>query len=309
MTDSDTETGERMRDMQTYKRVALCVLSLLLSSQLLFPAVSAAGLPLKDKLEAGGSAVEITADETTYATYLEALADQGWHRDASVTIPLPVAAMDGAAALLKTEDGKTVVEQTEEQEQLTWSFAVAEEGFYQLRVQFQALGGNGGDIKRSLLLDGETPYAEWSSFRLTRLYQDNGEPRKTTAGDEVSPTLSEVYLWQEQAVCDVQGLYARPLKVYLTAGTHTLSLVYLQEDIRLTGLTLEPPQSPQSYAQVKEDYAAKGYTEATGEQALFLEAERTATYKTQSTLPAATTLCLPPPAPRGNWAASGGLPA
>ena len=233
-----------MRALQIIKQTGVLVLSLLLLAAFLPMGSLAEGTALKDKLD---TADVVRQDESAdYADYLAACAAAGQTAPADAEIALPAEGVE-ERALCVLREGERAIDWTEEQETLSWRITVEKVGFYQLYIDYTALGGNGGDIRRSLLLDGKTPCEEWSSFRLNRLYSDDGEPRRTTTGDEISPTLSEVFVRQRQAVCDLKGRYAAPLKLYLTAGEHTLSLGYLKEDITLFGLTLAPPDEPKPY--------------------------------------------------------------
>ncbi len=266
-----------MRALQIIKQTGVLVLSLLLLAAFLPMGSLAEGTALRDKLD---TADIVRQDESAdYADYLAACAAAGQTVPADTEIALPAESAE-ERALCVLREGERVIDWTEGQETLSWRVTVEKAGFYQLYIDYVALGGNGGDIRRSLLLDGKTPCEEWSSFRLNRLYSDDGEPRRTTTDDEISPTLSEVFVRQRQAVCDLKGRYASPLKLYLTAGEHTLSLGYLKEDITLFGLTLAPPDEPKPYAGVKKTYAA----DDGGAKAIFFEAEAQTTVKTQSTL-------------------------
>ena len=260
-------------DLFRAKRATAGAAALLL---LLTQTGAAEGATLQDKVNQSQSAAVEVFEETAYASYLSALAQDGAADYTGQPIALSAREAEEADLLLTTfEEKGSVFAWEKDQSQISWKFTIESGGFYTVGVTFCALGGNGGDIKRALLVDGEFPYEELSSFRLTRLFQDSGQPRLNTAGDEVSPALEEVVTWQTQYIYDVEGLY-------LSAGEHTLSLRYLQEDIYLAGLSLEAPETPVPYEEKLEEWLAAGY--APVDVGVYLEAESEAIWKTQSTL-------------------------
>lgn len=271
--------------MFTGKRLIAGMTVVLLLGQLVIFPVHAEGIKLQDQVAQVTSDTPKHLADSTYQQYLSEWTQNGKNDYAGEEIRLPAIAADDIDSLkTAVQEKETVVEWKSTREKLDWKVTVSQDGFYTVKISFCALGGNGGDIKRALLIDGKSPFEEADSFCLTRLYEDNGEPKVNAAGDEVSPTLNEVFAWQEQYVQDVEGLYPTPLKFFLSAGEHILTLEYLQEDIYLESVTLEAPQYIPTYAEVSEAYKDEDKQAADQNAGIHFEAERNTTYKTQSTL-------------------------
>ena len=167
-------------------------------------------------------------------------------------------AVEGVNALLSDEDNKAV----------TVTFDAPQTGRYTVAVRYYPLEGTGLYLRRRLLLDGELPFNE-ASFLLYRHWMDDGLPTVNSAGDELKPRPVEITGWFEQAVTDSLGLYSQPLEFYIEAGTHTLTLEYLDQPAAIASVTLSAPAQLPDYATVSAGYAD---TDTVGEYIRF-EAE------------------------------------
>ncbi len=140
---------------------------------------------------------------------------------------------------------------------VTFSFTVPETGLYQLQVEYYPLEGKGSGIVRNLLLDGEIPYNEAAEVEFARIWSNDGEITQDSRGNDIRPAQVEAPSWQKVFVKDSSGFHTDPLKFYMTAGEHTLTLEAVREPMAIGSLTLcSAPQSPE-YSTYLQQYQAQ----------------------------------------------------
>lgn len=152
-----------------------------------------------------------------------------------------------------------------------WTFTVEKDGYYCMEFVYTALQGSVSSPRRSVMIDGEIPYREISNIHFFRYWKDGGETWINGLGDEVRPKQEEIREKQTMLAVDALGRYLEPMKVYLTAGEHTISMGALQEDIQLHALSFTAPEYVKSYAEVLKQWKNAGYKPAT--QSIKINAE------------------------------------
>lgn len=158
-----------------------------------------------------------------------------------------------------------------EQETVTLSFTVPEDALYNIGVEYYPLEGSGAKISRELSVDGNIPFTEAESIDFLRFWKDTNRPLKDTAGDEVKPFAEEAARFEDTLIYDSDGKYGSPLKFYLTAGEHTVTLKYITQPMLITKVYLAAPKPLKSYSEVMAEWREDGKT-AGGETVCF-EAE------------------------------------
>lgn len=172
-------------------------------------------------------------------------------------------------------EGKSI-ETTKENQSIEWTFDVEEDGLYEIYVDYQSDGGNGAKIQRSFSIDGEVPFQEANNISLYRYYEEEGEVTVNAIGDEVWPSIVEIPTWQNSALFDSKGYYAEPLLFYLTKGSHTLNIGYVDQPFYLGKVVIQAPVELPTYEEVKKQYEAAGYKEANIDEPIKFQAEETA---------------------------------
>ncbi len=172
-----------------------------------------------------------------------------------------------------TNPGSTVGNQNTS---YTWTFYVEQAGLYNLQFVYDALEGSYDEVKRDILIDGALPFEEARANPLYRKYVENGDVTQTDVGeglegDDIRPSLSEVFGWQTQLVYDPSLREALPLQFYLTEGEHTLTLNYRSQMLAIKEISFVPPEELMTYEQIKQYYAEQGYQNGVG--SVRLEAE------------------------------------
>lgn len=160
---------------------------------------------------------------------------------------------------------------------------VPQDGLYSMLIHY-ALGEEGiGAFAVSIAVDGELPFEEAREITLARLFEDEGEQKTDSRGNDIRRRQRSVAYWQARWVYDSQGYIEQPLQFYLTKGTHTLSFQSLRDNAVLHTIELKAYPAVPSYAQVYAQYIENDYRQV--EQALVIQAEMPL-YKSSATLQA-----------------------
>lgn len=153
---------------------------------------------------------------------------------------------------------------TDAEGSISYTFTVAESGLYNLDIDYYPLEGYGATIERRLYLDGEIPYGEARSILFPRQFADEGEKRYSTAGNEYRRAQTEIFDWYTSSTRSGYGFIDAPLKLYLEAGEHTVTLESIAEPMAIGGLRLYVREVLPTYREALVQYQAAGLTPGTG---------------------------------------------
>lgn len=166
---------------------------------------------------------------------------------------------------------------TSEDSLVEFEVNVEQEGFYNLSLEYFPVEGKNSDIERSFFVDGELPYGELSLITFHRVWKYEAEQgtadesgsasyawEKDNQGNDCKPGMEEAPEWLTSYVYDSDGYITSPLSVYLTKGTHTISLLSLREPMVIHQLILSNAGETKSYEEVKAEWDAAGAKAATG---------------------------------------------
>lgn len=184
--------------------------------------------------------------------------------DGTQTVPVDLLHMaDETQAPLPVESDGCV--RLEEQD-YTFSFTCPQTGLYELQAVYRAPDDGGSTIARSLAIDGEHPYQEAMNTAFDRQYRvPDGPVQKASNGDDVRKKAEEIFPLTTVRLYDAGGLYSVPLRFYLEAGEHTLTLGFVSEALCLQALCFVTPERLPTYEQVQADYDSAGYTTVPGQ--------------------------------------------
>lgn len=157
---------------------------------------------------------------------------------------------------------------------VTWSVTVPKTGLYNIALDYCPIKGKGSSIDLGIKIDGEYPFSEANSTTFPRIWKDDSDKMLMDEnGDEYTPGVTEVFEWSREYFRDVKGSYNNiPYSFYLTAGTHTLTVVCNNETFALDGIVISYKQSVPSYAETAESYKAAGYKKS-GSEIKYIQAE------------------------------------
>ena len=171
--------------------------------------------------------------------------------------------------------GKSVL--TAEDSLIEYEFQVEQSGYYDLSLLYYPVEGKNSAIQRSVFLDGALPYEELSLVEFQRIWtvdaaeeyvnEDGMTLRrwgKDNQGNDLKPGCVETPEWVESCLYDSEGYVTTQLALYLTAGTHTVTLVGLREPMLIRSLTLSNRTRSAAYQEVKAQWDAQGAVDTSG---------------------------------------------
>ena len=192
--------------------------------------------------------------------------------------------VDSSKTESTTYDGKACVSLSQDG-RVDYHVDIPQDGRYQLWLTYYNLPGF-SEIECSLSVDGELPFEEAGVFVLSRSYcddtpYDNGF-KKNTAGNDIVPSQVEKNRWQTGWMTDANGYVSEPFSLYLSAGSHTISIGCGSGEVAFSDIELRPSAALQTYEQVKAAYSQNGYVEAKGE--LVVHQAENAAYKSHQSI-------------------------
>lgn len=162
---------------------------------------------------------------------------------------------------------------TSEEGYAEWTFTVPETGLYNISLKYYPYEGKGGDINRSLMIDGKAPFEEAQYLTFHRVWKEvYGEKRTDSDGNDIRPAEEEVREWTESLLEDSTGYAGEPLEFYLTEGRHVIRFTSDREPMLIESLKLCNTSDVKTYSEIKAEYQSKGYKPAVGD-IKYLQAE------------------------------------
>lgn len=225
-----------------------------------------------------------------YADYLEKYKESG-APDTSILLDMELnpTVSEGEPNVLENYEGRSgpSVSLTEK-EDITWRFKVEQEGFYLLKFDYYPAPGTGGAIERRLLLDGAVPFQEADVLSLDRIWKNQeGSIQYDIQGNQIMIPQVEAPAWREQYAEDPAGFAGAPLRFYLPAGEHTLTLAGIHEPLILRSLSFCPLSESDSepYSQISSAYDRHGFKRVSSETVITLQGENADAKSSQTLAP------------------------
>lgn len=179
--------------------------------------------------------------------------------------------------------GKSVL--TGESSLIELEVDVKKAGIYSLSVEYYPVSGKSSDIQRSIFIDGELPFKEFSIVSFPRVWEskveesyvdENGVTVKVwksdNQGNQEKPKSVEIPEWQERYAYDSNGYISEALGVYLSTGKHTVTLRSVREPMLLGSIRFDNAASPEPYEKVRASYEALGANDYQG-NSIIIEGE------------------------------------
>lgn len=208
--------------------------------------------------------LDTTGLEYTYYQYLSEVKDNKDTEGCEISIDIAKFNDNTKSKYIRDYEGrKSFIWDKDDLKSAEWSFEVANEGCYNIKISYEALKGSVLAPKRNVLIDGKTIFRELKNVEFQRMWKDENKPYKNLLGDEVNPKQSEVTGWQDYRLSDYQGSYEEPFKIYFSKGIHTFGLEYVAEAMAISSITLLSPDQINDYKIIETEYASKGYKPAT----------------------------------------------
>ncbi|MBO4390686.1 MAG: extracellular solute-binding protein [Lachnospiraceae bacterium] len=197
----------------------------------------------------------------------------------------------------RTEEGTAVL--TTEAGMIEYSFNVEEEGFYQLSLLYCTVEGKNASAQRTFFIDGKLPYEELALVQFERQYEMEVDGTRTgkggvtvpawrvdNQGNDLKPSMKEVFCWNEKAAFDSNGYITDPLRIYLTKGEHVLSIVSTKEPMLLRKITFSNTKELPTYSEKLAKWQSEHNDPSEGKDArITIEAEEIARVSSASLYP------------------------
>ena len=181
------------------------------------------------------------------------------------TVEVDGTSFAGATAKVKKEatyEDASTVAVIEKEGSLTYNVTVPETGMYALEMNyFPIVDINGNDIEIAFKIDGKTPFEEAAALNLKRVWINeliDGEISTDSVGNELLPNQIQAPRWVSKDLYDAEGRYLESFKFYLTAGSHTLTLIVENGAFGLDSIVLHNEGAKISYDEYLSNAIANG---------------------------------------------------
>lgn len=211
---------------------------------------------------AAGEPSSVVADDSGYTAY-----QQGAFAPASASIKLTAEAFaaDSSAGVTPQQDQEYgTVYRLEDGSTAGFKVTVPADGLYTISALFGNILQTAELYEFGFKIDGQYPFAACEELTINVLWEDDGDVRMLSNGDQVPAAQKQVAGISSRPLCDPEGLVSTPYEFNLTAGTHVLSVTAIGREFLLAGLQLDPPERLQSYEEVSANYG--NYNKYTGPQ-------------------------------------------
>ena len=230
------------------KKIPVFFLTALLVLQVFAVAVGAEPAKNEATLSAAEQSGNVSDDYFTYY--------RGHEQSEPVTQTVAVEAKEfqrGGLEFARFENRDAVI--LPEDQSVDFSVTVSQEGNYQVGFDYYNTDLSENDYFVSLKVDGAFPYQEAKNLALPRAWTDeaNGVFEKDEKGNDIRPVQFNRETWLESYVYDTRGLYETPYFVYLTEGTHTVTVTAAREQIAIGKVLFGGKASAVSYREYAEN--------------------------------------------------------
>ena len=155
---------------------------------------------------------------------------------------------------------------TEEQGLIEYEVEIKEEGFYDLSLLYYPVEGKSASIQRGIFIDGALPFAQLNLVEFSRVWVNEAETwEQDNRGNDLKPKQVEAPQWLTGYLYDSEGYETRRLSIYLTEGSHTITLYSRREPMLLRKLILNNQEVTKAYSEVRTEQASLGAVDTTGQ--------------------------------------------
>lgn len=163
---------------------------------------------------------------------------------------------------------------------VSYTFTVQTSGRYRMSLEYLNLSPNGNDAVRSLYIDGASPFFEAANIVFRSKWVDEGDVSVNSLGDQVRPRIVTSPDWQTYEFSDHGASSPLPFEFELSAGEHSVDLVYVNNDMAVGDFKVFPSESIPDYASVSAAYKNK----KGGDDVITVQAEQAIAYRNSSTV-------------------------
>lgn len=215
----------------------------------------------------------LSQKDPSFFSYLQSVADKPIAKS-TMTLQAADAKLSAENAVKRDSCfGKSNVLELAETGYAEWTFTVKEPAVYALQLTYCATTENLRTPIASFLLDGKRPYEAAAVLDLPKLWTDTTEDVYDKVNNQLPYETKELMQWQTVLLADSSAYADESIRVYLTAGSHTIRLASERDSIAIEKLELTGLPKLVPYSQLKASYDKAGYKVAEGKPLIF-QAER-----------------------------------
>ncbi|HHW79489.1 MAG TPA: extracellular solute-binding protein [Acholeplasmataceae bacterium] len=171
---------------------------------------------------------------------------------------------------------------TDEEGSVTWSINIPTAGYYNIGINYYPIEGKSSSIERTILINGELPFAGATNVVFPRIWGSLGEVVQDIQGNDIRPTQVELPRWSESIVKDPTGYVDGNYAFYFEEGINTVTFKSEREPLLMGDLYIKSIEEALSYEEVLSKYETNGYKRIT-DNGMLIEAENYS-YTTSPTL-------------------------
>jgi ABC-type glycerol-3-phosphate transport system substrate-binding protein len=203
--------------------------------------------------------VDLSHDEgnskrtNTYQQYLASCAGKPLpSEDIAVPVTLFADGTDAGVTVLAEYKGRSAVVIQNDGSTVSWNVDVPAEGLYNIEVDYIAVPSRGGNMERTIKINGMLPFDGAGSLAFSRLWADGNKISYDNQGNAIRPEQTEVFDWQAELCRSDNGYVVEPYRFYFAKGRNTISFTADNEPMGISGIILRAVHNAVSY----EAYAA-----------------------------------------------------
>lgn len=227
--------------------------------------------------------IKITDSPYTYEQYIKLHT-----QSVSISDPIVIKAekyieADETAKLIKntTDEGSSLL--VSSNGFCKFSVDVQQETLYNIKVEYYPYPDFGGEIVRSILIDGELPFSEASQLSFSRVWNDIGEIQQDSQNNDIRPRQVEIPEWQMKTLSDSLGYEQNSYRFYFQKGVHSISFNSISESWLIKSITLYQEKEALSYQEQLQKWTSDGAKSAS--QKIFVQAEKASAKSDQMMYP------------------------
>lgn len=149
----------------------------------------------------------------------------------------------------------------EEEAIVVWEVEVPERGLYWLGFEYYPMPGKRASAMRDVKINGVYPFNEARRLQFERVWRDAHLPKQDNQGNDIRPLQIETPEWQFKWFEEADTMYRDPFLWPLEKGVNRIEVRAIREPMAVKTLVIASPIVRPTYAEVLEEYRAKGYQE------------------------------------------------
>lgn len=144
-----------------------------------------------------------------------------------------------------------------------YKFNVPSDSVYNIYLSYAALDPNKSNVRLGIMLDGEYPFDKAASLNFPIAWNNaTDEFNEDYMGNQLTPKQVAADGYFTYPAKDDTGIEIKPYEFFLSAGTHTVSVVAVREDVKLNAVTLSPAENEPAYEEYSKQYSSDSKNDA-----------------------------------------------